>query len=101
MEPKTSIKKYMNELSKMTGEEMLKEYLAKVMPVYMAMSYSNVYSINFEELRVIGLKDLGVLDILELVENILSENFDDTFKIEYENYWWKANGEFVHITLVK
>lgn len=101
MEPKTSIKKYMNELSKMTGEEMLKEYLAKVMPVYMAMSYSNVYSISFEELRVIGLKDLEVFDILELVENILSENFDDTFKIEYKNYWWQANGEFVDITLVK
>lgn len=101
MKPKISMKKYMNELNKMTGNEMLKEYLTKVMPVYMAMSYSNVYSISFEELRVIGLKDLGVFDILELVENILSENFDDTFKIEYENYWWQANGEFVDITLVK
>lgn len=37
MKPKISMKKYMNELSKMTGEEMLKEYLAKVMPVYMVM----------------------------------------------------------------
>ena len=94
MKPKISMKKYMNELNKMTGNEMLKEYLTKVMPVYMAMSYSNVYSISFEELRVIGLKDLGVFDIL-------SENFDDTFKIEYENYWWQASGEFVDITLVK
>ena len=101
MKPKIYMKKYMNELNKMTGNEMLKEYLTKVMPVYMAMSYSNVYSISFEELRVIGLKDLGVFDILELVENILSENFDDTFKIEYENYWWQENGEFVDITLVK
>lgn len=48
MEPKISMKKYMNELNKMTGKEKLEEYLIKVMPVYMAMSYSNVYSINLK-----------------------------------------------------
>lgn len=102
MEPKISMKKYMNELNKMTGKEMLKEYLTKVMPVQMVMmSYSTSYSINFAELRAMGLKDLGVFDILELVENILSENFDDTFKVEYENYWYQENGEFIDITLVK
>lgn len=81
MEPKTSIKKYMNELSKMTGEEMLKEYLAKVMPVYMIMGFSNSYSISFEELRAMGLKDLGEFETLELVENILSKHFDDSLKL--------------------
>lgn len=48
MEPKISMKKYMNELNKMTGKEKLKEYLAKVMPVYMIVGFSNSYSISFE-----------------------------------------------------
>lgn len=101
MEPKTSIKKYMNELSKMTGEEMLKEYLAKVMPVYMVMGFSNSYSISFEELRAMGLKDLSELETLELVENILSEHFNDKFEVEYEYYLYRVDDEFIKITLVK
>lgn len=99
MEPKTSIKKYMNELSKMTGEEMLKEYLAKVMPVYMVMGFSNSYSISFEELALMGLKDLGVYEILELVENILKEYFDDVFEVEYEYCWYKVDDQFIKITI--
>ena len=101
MEPKTSIKKYMNELSKMTGEEMLKEYLAKVMPVYMIMGFSNSYSISFEELRAMGLKDLGEFETLELVENILSEHFEDKFEVEYECYLYRVDDAFIKITLVK
>ena len=101
MKPKISMKKYMSELNKMTGKEMLKEYLTKVLPVYLTMNYSNSYSISFTEIRLMGLKELGVFDILELVENTLSEHFDDEFKVEYENYWYQPDGEFVDITLVK
>lgn len=101
MKPKISMKKYMNELSKITGEEMLKEYLAKVMPVYMIMGYSNSYSISFEELRAIGLKNLGEFETLELVENILSEHFEDKFEVEYECYLYRVDDAFIKITLVK
>lgn len=101
MKPKISMKKYMNELNKMTGKEMLKEYLAKVMPVYMIMGFSNSYSISFEELRAMGLKDLGEFETLELVENILSEHFDDKFEVEYECYLYRVDDAFIKITLVK
>lgn len=101
MKPKISMKKYMNELNKMTGKEMLKEYLTKVLPVYLTMNYSTSYSISFAELRLMGLKELGVFDIIELVKNTLSEHFDDEFKVEYENYWYQPDGEFVDITLIK
>lgn len=95
------MKKYMNELNKMTGKEKLKEYLDKVMPVYMIMGFSNSYSISFEELRAMGLKDLGEFETLELVENILSEHFDDKFEVEYECYLYRVDDAFIKITLVK
>lgn len=101
MKPKISMKKYMNELNKMTGNEMLKEYLTKVMPVYMIMGFSNSYSISFEELRAMGLKDLGEFETLELVENILSEHFDDKFEVEYECYLYRVDDAFIKITLVE
>ena len=56
MKPKISMKKYMNELNKMTGKEKLKEYLTKVLPVYLTMNYSTSYSVSFAELRLMGSK---------------------------------------------
>lgn len=101
MKPKLSIKGYTNELNKMTGKEMLIEYLSKVVPMYLVMGYSNSYSISFEELRAMGLKDLGEFETLELVENILSEHFDDKFEVEYECYLYRVDDAFIKITFVK
>lgn len=99
MKPKFSIKGYANELKRMTGKEMLTEYLAKVVPMYLVMGASNSYSISFEELAVMGLKDLDVYEVLELVESILTEHFDDVFEVEYEYYWYKVDDQFIKITI--
>lgn len=48
-----------------------------------------------------GLKDLGEFETLELVENILSEHFNDKFEVEYEYYLYRVDDEFIKITLVK
>lgn len=101
MKPKISMKKYMNELSKMTGEEMLKEYLAKVMPLYLSRSYSESYSVRLEELKAMKLTKYDMFEIVELIDSILLELFDEEFRVEYEDYWYQPNGQFIKITLVK
>lgn len=99
MKPKISMKKYMNELNKMTGQEMLEEYLTKVTPLYLSRSYGKSYLISIEELKAIRLTDFGIFEVLELIEGILSERFDDEFEVEYEDYWYQPNGQFIKITL--
>lgn len=101
MKPKISMKKYMNKLNKMTGKEKLEEYLITVMPLYLSRSYGKSYSINLEELKAMTLKEYDMFELLELIDIILLERFDEEFNIEYEDYWYQPNGQFIKITLVK
>lgn len=101
MKPKISMKKYMNELNKMTGKEKLEEYLITVMPLYLSRSYGKSYSVSLEELKAMTLKEYNMLEILELIDSILLERFDEAFDVEYEDYWYQPNGQFIKITLVK
>ena len=101
MKPKISMKKYMNELNKMTGKEKLEEYLITVMPLYLFRSYGKSYSVCLEELKAMTLKEYDMFEILELIDSILLERFDEAFDVEYEDYWYQPNGQFIKITLVK
>ena len=101
MKPKISMKKYMNELNKMTGKENLEEYLITVMPLYLSKSYGKSYSVSLEELKAMTLKEYGMFEILELIDSILLERFDEAFDVEYEDCWYQPNGQFIKITLVK
>lgn len=101
MKPKISMKKYMNELSKMTVKEKLEEYLITVMPSYLSRSYGKSYSVSLEELKAVTLNEYDMFEILELIDSILLERFDEEFRVEYEDYWYQPNGQFIKITLVK
>lgn len=101
MKPKISMKKYLNELNKMTGEEKLEEYLTTVMPLYLSRSYGKSYSVNLEELKAITLNEYDMFELIELIDSILLERFDEAFDVEYEDYWYQPNGQFIKITLVK